>query len=132
MTVRSPVHFRIGVAALCGLGIACSRGLTIDYRVADPVLDARRAVLDSGHFHLLAVKVGDSVIALRDASVLKQERYTVEVGPEGAVIFLRFEPAPGNPRAPSDPQLLYIMRYNTELLALLDTNAMSEEPRLDR
>lgn len=128
MTVRARVQLRFAVLVLCGMILSCSRGLTIDYRVADPVLDARRAMLDSGHFHLLAVKVGDSVIAPRDASVLKQDRYTVEVPPDGGVVFLRFEPAPGNPHAPSDPQLFYILRYNTELLALLDTSAMSGAP----
>jgi hypothetical protein len=100
----------------------CSRRRSIDYRSADPVGDARRAFIDSGHFHTLAIKVRDSVISPVDATVLKDSNYNVEVGPEGPVVYLPIESAGDRPGWPSDDQLRYIKRYNTELYALLDTN----------
>ena len=106
--------------------IACGdRRQAIDYRTADPVADARLAMIDSGHFHLLAVKVGDSVIAPSDTSVLKERSYNVEVAPEGGMVFLAIDPDPHRPGWPSVEQLRYLTRYNTELFALLDTNYMS-------
>ena len=104
------------------------RGPAIDYRSADPVTDARRAFIDSGHFHTLAVKVGDSVISPSDTAVIKGHSYNVQVGPEGPIIYLPVQSAPDRPGWPSDEQLRYMNRYNTELFALLDTNAML--PRL--
>ena len=100
------------------------RSPTIDYRSADPVTDARRAVIDSGHFHTLAVKVGDSVISPSDTTVLRVHSYNVQVGPEGPIIYLPVQSAPNRPGWPSEDQLRYMKRYNTELFALLDTNAM--------
>ncbi len=106
--------------------IACGdRRPAIEYRTADPVADARRAMIDSGHFHLLAVKVDDSVIAPSDTSVLKERSYNVEVAPEGGMVFLAVDPDPHRPGWPSAEQLRYLSRYNTELFALLDTNSMS-------
>src|SRR3989442_3127092 len=100
--------------------IGCTRAPEIDYRSADPVADARRALIDSGHFHLLAVKVGDSVLAPSDSSLVKEKSYNVEVGPEGPYVYLRLEPATDRPNSPSEDQLRYIKRYNTALFALLD------------
>jgi len=99
--------------------IGCTRGPKIDYRTADPVADARRALLDSGHFHLLVIKVGDSLVGPKDTTVLLQRAYNVTVGPEGAFVIL-----PTAPATMRDAQLRYISRYNTQLYALLDTNAI--------
>ena len=111
------------------LAVACSAGSgRVDYRTADPVADARRALLDSGHFHLLAVKVGDSVISPYDSAALMETSYNVEVAPEGGVVFLPVDPSPDRPEWPSAPQVAYINRYNTTLFALLDTNAMPLPP----
>ena len=105
--------------------LACGGdGPRIDYVTADPIADARRAMLDSGHFHMLAVKVGDSVINPIDSGVLKDKSYSVEVAPEGPVVFLPVDPAPTRRGWPSDAQLAYITRYNTAIFALLDTNIM--------
>jgi hypothetical protein len=108
--------------------LACSRSGSIDYAAADPVADARRAFLDSGHFHVLAVKVGDSVISPWDGSALMETSYNVQVAPEGGVVFLALDPSPDRPDRPSEHQLAYISRYNTTLFALLDTNAMPPLP----
>jgi hypothetical protein len=96
----------------------------IDYVNADPVADARRALVDSGHFHMLAVRVGDSVINPVDSTVLNERSYNVQVAPEGAIVFLPVDPAAGRRGWPSDAQLAYITRYNTAIFALLDTNAL--------
>ncbi len=117
----------LGSAGLVGtlVASACGRGgPRIDYRSADPIAAARRAFIDSGHFHLLAVKVGDSVLAPSDSSVLKEKTYNVQVGPEGPYVYLRVESG-ARPNSPSDGQLRYIKRYNTELFTLLDTNFMN-------
>jgi len=108
-------------AALTG----CVREVRIDYRVADPIADARRAMRDSGHFHLLAVKVGDSVIMPSDTTAFRERGYNVEVAPEGGVVFLALDPDPARRDWPSAQQVAYIERYNTALFALLDSNAMS-------
>jgi hypothetical protein len=99
--------------------IGCRSAPEIDYRTADPVADARRALLDSGHFHLLVIKVGDSLVGPKDTTVLLQRSYNVQVGPEGAFVIL-----PTAPASMREAQLQYISRYNTQLYALLDTNAM--------
>jgi hypothetical protein len=106
------------VTILSGSLIGCRRAPQIDYGTADPIADARRALLDSGHFHLLVIKVGDSLVGPKDTTVLLQRTYNVQVGPEGAFVIL-----PTAPVATREAQLRYIRRYNTQLYALLDTNA---------
>src|SRR2546423_1303500 len=113
----------IATATALYITLGCRRTVSVDYQAADPVADARRALMDSGHFHILAVKVGDSLIAPRDTSVLQQRSYNVEVAPEGGIVFLRVDPGRNRQGRPSEAQLRYITRYNTELFALLDTNA---------
>jgi hypothetical protein len=104
---------------------ACGSSSRIDYRLADPIADARRALIDSGHFHMLAVRVGDSVIIPSDATAYMERSYNVQVAPEGGVVFLPLDPSRRRPSWPSDQQVAYIERYNTALFAFLDTNAMS-------
>ncbi len=88
------------------LTVACSsRTVRVDYRTADPVADARRALIDSGHFHLLAVKVGDSVVSPYDSAAVLETSYSVEVAPEGGVVFLPVDPSPDQPAWPSEGQL---------------------------
>ena len=94
------------------------------YRGGDPAGEAHRALIDSGHFHLLAVKVGDSVIAPIDTTQYLERSYSVEVAPEGGIVFLPIDPNPHRPGWPSEAQLRYLTQYNTTLFALLDTNAM--------
>jgi hypothetical protein len=110
---------------VAGLGLACARSSKIDYEHADPIADARRAFVDSGHFHTLAVRVGDSVISPSDTTAYKDPSYNVEVGPEGPIIYLPLQAAPTRPGWPSEAQLRYMNAYNTELFALLDTNFMN-------
>ena len=106
------------------LEVGCGHGPKIDYEHANPALDARRAMLDSGHFHMVAVKVGDSVISPSDTTAYTQRSYNLAVGPEGPVVYLPVDNNPKRPGWPSDAQLRYITGYNTELFALLDTNYM--------
>ncbi len=52
------VRLNLGLlTSLAAVLTACKSSPRIDYRSADPVADARLAMIDSGHFHLLAVKV---------------------------------------------------------------------------
>jgi hypothetical protein len=109
---------------IAGIGLACARSSKIEYEHADPIADARRAFVDSGHFHTLAVRVGDSVISPSDTTAYRERSYNVEVGPEGPTIYLPLQAARTRPGWPSEAQLRYINAYNTELFALLDTNFM--------
>ena len=102
----------------------CRSTKPITYRGGDPGGEAHRALIDSGHFHLLAVKVGDSVIAPSDTTQYLERSYNVEVAPEGGIVFLPIDPNPDRPGWPSEAQVRYLTQYNTTLFALLDTNAM--------
>jgi hypothetical protein len=110
---------------LIGTTAACGRSSEIDYEHADGVADARRALVDSGHFHTLAVRVGDSLISPSDTAAYRERSYNVEVGPEGPVVYLPVVADPSRPGWPSEAQLRYLNAYNTELFALLDTNYMN-------
>jgi hypothetical protein len=81
-------------------------------------------MVDSNHFHVLAVKVGDSVISPSDTTAYTERSYNVEVGPDGPVVYLPIESSPSRPGWPSDAQLRYLNSYNTALFSLLDTNFM--------
>lgn len=122
----------LGVAplllSLTAVAMACRHAAKVDYSHANGAADARRAFMDSGHFHVLAVRVGDSVISPSDTTAYKQRSINVEVGPEGPIVYLPVTSDPARPRWPSSAQLSYIKAYNTELFALLDTNLMHAQP----
>lgn len=121
-------------AALLSLALAavsCRHTGTIDYRHADGAADARRALMDSGHFHVLAVRVGDSVISPSDTTAYKQRSVNVQAGPEDPVVYLPVSSDPSRPGWPSSTQISYMKAYNTELFALLDTNLMRAHSPLD-
>ena len=112
--------------SVTAVGLACAHSSRIDYEHADGALDAHRSFLDSGHFHELAVRVGDSVIAPSDTTAYRVRSYNVEVGPEGPIVFLPVVSSASRPGWPSDAQLRYLRAYNTALFAMLDTNALRE------
>ena len=116
-------HRAILFISLTSLTVACARP-RIDYEHANGAVDAHHALLDSGHFHLLAVRVGDSVISPSDTTAYKDRQYNVEVGPEGPLVYLPVSSDLARPGWPSEAQLRYISAYNTALFALLDTNLM--------
>ena len=84
----------------------------MDYRTADPIADARRA-LSQDDYRVVGVKLGDSVVAPVDSAVGHVE-VNVQL-PNGPVRFLALEPAVGKPDRPSEAQLSYLTRYNTEI-----------------
>ena len=90
----------------------CGRAVTIDYRSADPIADARHAFAQND-YRVLGVRVHDSVLTPIDSGLP-----TLEVNvqlPQGPVRFLAIAPKPGVPELPADEQLTYIKRYNTEM-----------------
>lgn len=121
LQVRPPASL---ILSLTAVALGCRHTATVDYGHANGVADARRAFMDSGHFHVLAVRVGDSVISPSDTTAYKQRSINIEVGPEGPIIYLPVASDPARPGWPSSAQLSYIKAYNTELFALLDTNVM--------
>jgi hypothetical protein len=84
----------------------------MDYRTADPIADARRA-FSQDDYRVVGVKLGDGVLAPVDSAVGHVE-VNVQL-PNGPVRFLALEPAAGKPDQPSEAQLSYLKRYNTEI-----------------
>jgi len=108
MNVKHPVLRSTLVAVLLG----CSRTSSMDYRTADPIADARRA-FSQDDYRVVGVKLRDSILAPVDSSVGHVE-VNVQL-PNGPVRFLALDPQPANPDRPSEAQLSYVRRYNTEI-----------------
>ena len=104
-----------------GSALACAGGASIDYAAADPVADAR-AALAKGDFHLVAVRLGDSVVSPID-SAYQNTSINVEVGPSGGMRYLKLIEDGDRPGVPSRAQMSYMQRFNTEMFRLIDDNA---------
>jgi len=109
---------------LCTAAGACRERHPINYSAADPVLDARRAALDSGRIRLLAIAIGDSQIVPWDTTVTREKSYNITA----PMVLLQPDPRSEQPGQPSEAQLRYVTLYNTAILALVDTNAMGARP----
>ena len=105
---------------LLSLALACG-GPSMDYSAADPVADAR-AALKAGNFHLVAVRVGDSVVSPID-SAYESAEINVEVGPDGPTRYLDLVEDSNAPGVPSRAQIAYMKRFNTEMFRMLEENA---------
>ncbi len=92
--------------------LSCSRASRTDYRTADPIADASRA-LSQDDYRVVGVKLGDSILAPVDSAV-GHVQVNVEL-PNGPVRFLALDPQPGNSARPSEAQLSYLKRYNTAI-----------------
>ena len=99
-------------ATLVVVLVSCSRVSRMDYRTADPIADARRAFAQDD-YRVVGVKLGDSILAPVDSAVGHVE-VNVEL-PNGPVRFVELDPQPGNSARPSEAQLSYLKRYNTEI-----------------
>ena len=93
----------------------------MDYAAADPIADAR-AALAKGDFHLVAVKLGDSVVSPID-STYQSTQINVEVGPSGGMKYLALTEDSDQPGVPSRAQMSYMKRFNTEMFRLIEENA---------
>ena len=108
MNVKHLVFPSTRVAVLLG----CGGASRMDYRTADPIGDARRA-FSQDDYRVVGLKLGDSVIAPVDSAVGHVE-VNVQL-PNGPVRFLALDPQPGAADRPSQAQLSYLKRYNTEI-----------------
>jgi hypothetical protein len=108
-------------ALVLGAVLAGAGGCSMDYEAADPVADARSA-LDKGDFHLVAVRVGDSVVSPID-SVYQNTSINVEVGPSGGMHYLKLVEDRDRPGVPSRAQMQYMQRFNTEMFRMIEENA---------
>ena len=93
----------------------------MDYSAADPIADAR-AALTNEDFHLVAVRVRDSVISPID-SVYQDTHVSVEVGPSGGMRYLPLTEDSDQPGVPSRAQMSYMKRFNTEMFRMIEENA---------
>ena len=105
-------------STLVAILLGCSRVSRMDYRTADPIADAKRA-FSQDDYRVVGVKLGDTVLAPVDSSVGHVE-VNVQL-PNGPVRFLALDPQPANPDRPSEAQLSYLKRYNTEIWTRLRT-----------
>ena len=105
---------------LSAAAAACRPSGGIDYATADPVADARRAALDSGRIQLFALVVGDSQFVPWDTTGTREKTYNLNA----PIVLLKADPQSERRGQPSEAQLRYVTRYNTTVLALVDTNVM--------
>ena len=106
---------------LLGMVLACAGEARMDYAGADPVADAR-AALAKGDFHLVGVRVRDSIVSPID-SVYQNTQINVEVGPSGGMRYLPLTHDPDQPGVPSRAQMSYMKRFNTEMFRVIEENA---------
>ena len=99
---------------------ACLGGRTVDYTSADPVNDARTAVLKKHEWHLLSIRVGDSVVTPVDSAY---EHTEVNVATREPIRYVSVVADPEAPGVPGRAQLSYVKRYNTEMFRILEENA---------
>src|SRR5437879_3372193 len=97
--------------------LSCHRAVTMDYGTADPIADARQAFAQDD-YRVLGVRVHDSVVTPID-STLPHMEVNVQL-PNGPVRFLHIVPRFGASDQPSDEQLSYMKRYNTEMWRQMD------------
>ena len=111
MTYRHHRARFLVVSALLGV-FSCQRVVSMDYRSADPVADARRAFAQDD-YRVLGVRVHDSVVSPIDTN-LPPLAVNIQL-PNGPIRFLAIQTSPGAADRPSDDQLSYMKRYNTEI-----------------
>ena len=99
-------------SALVAVFLGCSGASRMEYRTADPIADARRA-FSQDDYRVVGIKLADSILAPVDSAVGHVE-VNVQL-PNGPIRFLALDPRPGNTDQPSEAQLSYLKRYNTEM-----------------
>src|SRR5437867_990813 len=106
--------------------LSCSRASRTDYRTADPIADASRA-LSQDHYRVVGVKLGDSILAPVDVRV---GHVQVNVDrPNHTVTLLQPDPQPGNSARPSEAHLTNLKPYNTASWSRLrDDGARNARP----
>jgi len=100
------------VASALFAALSCHRAVTMNYGTADPVADARQAFAQDD-YRVLGVRVHDTVLTPIDSTLPPME-VNVQL-PNGPVRFLNIAPRSGASDQPSDEQLSYMKRYNTEM-----------------
>ena len=106
---------KTSLLALCFM--ACSS--SIDYSKADPKADAR-AALRNLDFHLLYIRVGDSVVMPIDSAYANT---SINVSADDPIRYVKVVADAGAPGVPGQAQLRYVRTFNTEMFRLLEENA---------